>query len=40
MKVWCFNCFDVCVARIEENRIDEYNKNHPLASEKIVSWKE
>lgn len=40
MKVWCFNCYGVCVARLEEGRIDDYNARHPLAHEKIVFWKE
>lgn len=39
-KVWCFNCFGVCIARMEESKIAEYNKKHPLFNEKIVSWKE
>ena len=39
MKVWGFNCYGVCVALIREDRIEEYNKRHPLWSEKIVSTK-
>ena len=40
MKVWGFNCYGVCVAYIDVNKIDRYNEKHPLVSEKIVSWKE
>lgn len=40
MKVWGFNCFGVCVTRIEVSKIEEYNKKHPLFNEKIVDWKE
>ena len=40
MKVWCFNCYGVCVARMEVDKIEEYNNNHPLHSQKITSWKE
>ena len=38
-KVWGFNCFGVCVTLIEESKIEEYNENHVLFNEKIVSWK-
>jgi hypothetical protein len=41
MKVWCFNCYGVCIARMEEERIPEWNRrHHPLSGKKIVSWKE
>lgn len=40
MKVWCFNCYGVCVAKMEIGKIEEYNNNHPLHSQKITSWKE
>lgn len=39
MKVWCFNCHGVCIARMEESKIAEWNENHPIISEKIKSWK-
>lgn len=39
MKVWGFNCWGVCVVLIEESRIEEYNKRHPMWNEKIVSTK-
>lgn len=39
-KVWCFNCYGVCVARLPIGKIDEYNTRHNIASEKITSWKE
>lgn len=40
MKVWGFNCYGVCIARIEVSKIDEWNNNHPIVSQKIKSWKE
>lgn len=40
MKVWGFNCFGICIVRIELSKIEEYNKNHPLFNEKIITWKE
>jgi hypothetical protein len=40
MKVWGFNCFGVCIVRIEADRIQEWNDSHPLFNEKIASWKE
>lgn len=40
MKVWGYNCYGVCVARIEIEKINEYNEKHKLAHEKIVTWKE
>ena len=39
-KVWCFNCFGVCIVRLAENKIQEWNDKHPLFNEKIVDWKE
>lgn len=39
-KVWCFNCYGVCIKRMSIDKIKEYNASHPLASDKIVSWKE
>lgn len=39
MKVWGFNCFGVCITRIEIDKIEEYNQKHLLFNEKIVSWK-
>ena len=40
MKVWGFNCYGVCIVLIDVNKIDEWNKNHPIISQKIKSWKE
>lgn len=40
MKVWGFNCYGVCVARIEVDKIDDWNAKHPIVSQKIKSWKE
>ena len=40
MKVWCFNCYGVCVARLSVDKIDAWNANHSLHSQKITSWKE
>ncbi len=40
MKVWGFNCFGVCIVRIDKDRIEEYNAKHPIVGEKIISWKE
>ena len=40
MKVWCFNCFGVCIARLAIDKIDEWNANHPIVTQKIKSWKE
>ena len=37
-KVWCFNCYGVCIARMPIAKIDEYNAKHGIASEKIKSW--
>lgn len=39
-KVWCFNCFGVCIVRLPKNTIEEWNKTHPLFNEKIIDWKE
>jgi hypothetical protein len=40
MKVWGFNCYGVCVALLEESKIEEWNRRyHPLSSKKIISWK-
>lgn len=38
-KVWGFNCFGMCIKLLPEEKIEEYNKNHPVVGEKIVSWK-
>ena len=40
MKVWCFNCYGVCIARLPIERIDEWNRTHYEVSAKIKSWKE
>lgn len=40
MKVWCFNCFGVCIVRLPVDKIGEWNENHYLFNEKITSWKE
>ena len=40
MKVWCFNCFGVCVGRMEVSKIHEWNQNHPNYTTKICDWKE
>ena len=39
MKVWCFNCYGVCIKRMDVTKIDEWNATHPLQCEKIISWK-
>lgn len=39
-KVWCFNCFGVCIKRMYVSKIDEWNNTHGLVSDKITSWKE
>ena len=39
-KVWCFNCFGVCIVRLPKNRIEEWNKTHSLFNEKIIDYKE
>lgn len=39
-KVWCFNCYGVCIARMPIGKIGEYNSKHYIASERITSWKE
>ena len=39
-KVWAFNCYGVCIKRLYVSEIEEWNNNHGLASDKIVSWKE
>lgn len=39
MKVWGFNCFGVCIKRIDVNKIDEYNKNHLLVRDRIAYWR-
>jgi hypothetical protein len=38
-KVWCFNCFGVCIVLLPVDKIDEWNKAHPLFNEKIHSYK-
>ena len=38
-KVWCFNCFKICIAFLAVDKIDEWNKTHPLFNEKIHSYK-
>ena len=40
MKVWCFNCYGVCIARMDVDKISDWNANHPIVSQKIKSWKE
>ena len=40
MKVWGFNCYGVCIKLIEVSKIEEWNANHPIVSQKIKSWKE
>lgn len=39
-KVWCFNCYGVCIKRMYISKIDEWNNTHRLVSDKIASWKE
>lgn len=39
MKVWGFNCYGVCIVRIDIDKIDEWNSKHSLFSEKIASYK-
>lgn len=39
-KVWCFNCYGVCIKRMYVSKIDEWNNTHGLVSDKITSWKE
>lgn len=36
-KVIGFNCFGAEVARIAEDKVEEYNNKHPLFNQKIVS---
>ena len=38
MKGYGFNCYGVWVAVIEKDKIEEYNKNHPVVSQKIVNF--
>lgn len=38
MKVWGYNCYGVCIKLIEESKIEEYNAQHPIISEKIKDW--
>lgn len=38
MKVWGFNCYGVCIAYIEESKIEEYNAKQTIISKKIQSW--
>lgn len=40
MKVWCYNCYGVCIARMEVNKIEQWNASHPIVSEKIKFWGE
>ena len=40
MKVWGFNCYGICIKRIEASKIEEWNATHSLANQKIVDWKE
>ena len=40
MKVWCFNCYGVCIKRMRVEDIAEWNATHHLANQKIKSWKE
>ena len=40
MKVWGYNCYGICIKRIEVSKIEEWNATHPLANQKIVDWKE
>ena len=28
-KVWCFNCFGVCIVLLQKDKIEEWNKTHP-----------
>ena len=39
-KVWCFNCYGVCIKRMYISKIDEWNNTHRLVSDKIASWNE
>ena len=39
-KVWCFNCFGVCIVLLPKDEIEEWNKTHPLFNEKIHSYKD
>lgn len=39
-KVWCFNCFGVCIVRLSKDKIKEWNVTHSLFNEKIIDWKE
>ena len=40
MKVWCFNCYGICIAYLPVEKIDAWNATHYEASAKIKSWKE
>lgn len=39
MKVWGFNCYGVCIVRIDVDKIAEYNAKHPMINQKIKTWK-
>lgn len=39
-KVWCFNCYGVCIKRMYISEIESWNEKHGLVSDKITSWKE
>ena len=40
MKVWCFNCYGVCVAYLKVEDIAKWNETHRIHSKRIVDWKE
>lgn len=40
MKVWCYNCFGVCVARLEISQIEKWNETHKNFAYRITSWAE
>ena len=40
MKVWCFNCYGICIAYLPAEKIEAWNATHYEASAKIKSWKE
>lgn len=40
MKVFCFNCYGICVARLEEEEIEKWNEIHELEeNQKITFWR-
>ena len=40
MKVYGYNCFGICIVRIDVEKIKEWNAKHPFPRDQIFSWKE